>query len=95
MVTLETTQDGYVTQGVGGGGEMAGDWKVLSFVANKAQVLYKVVTEPPLGLTDVEEATSGTADTVDYVDGCAGEPLSDVEGLFGALNGGEGRGVGA
>eukprot|EP00061_Rhincodon_typus_P013377 g39716.t1 len=58
-------------------------------------VLYKAVSEPPLGLTDVEEATSGAADGIDYVDGCAAESLSNVESLFGALNGGEGGGVGA
>eukprot|EP00061_Rhincodon_typus_P009193 g32493.t1 len=58
-------------------------------------MLYKTVSEPPLGLTDVQEATSGEADAVDHVDGCAGAPLSNVEGLFCALNGGERGGVGA
>eukprot|EP00061_Rhincodon_typus_P010406 g34668.t1 len=44
-------------------------------------VLYKTVSEPPLGLTDVEEAMSGAADTVAQVDRCAGEPQSDVKGV--------------
>eukprot|EP00061_Rhincodon_typus_P011038 g35763.t1 len=60
---------------------------MLSFVTYREQVLYKTVSEPLLGLPDVEEATSGAADTVDHIDGCAGEPLSNVEGLFCALNG--------
>eukprot|EP00061_Rhincodon_typus_P014898 g42270.t1 len=67
---------------------MVHDRKVLSFVANRAQMLYKMVSEPPLGLTNVEEATSGATDAVDQADGCAGEPLSNVEGLLCALNGG-------
>eukprot|EP00061_Rhincodon_typus_P006105 g26380.t1 len=74
---------------------MVRDQKVLLFIANKAQMLYKAVSEPPFGLTNVEEATSGAADAVDHIGGCAGEPLTDVEGLFSALNGGEGGGVGA
>eukprot|EP00061_Rhincodon_typus_P005330 g24705.t1 len=60
-----------------------------------AQVLCKAVSEPPLGLTDVEEATSEAADTIDHIDGCASVPLSDVKGLFGALNESKGEGVGA
>eukprot|EP00061_Rhincodon_typus_P017549 g46285.t1 len=44
-------------------------------------------------LTDVEEATLGTMDTVDQVGGCAGEPLSDMKGLLWALDGGEVRDV--
>eukprot|EP00061_Rhincodon_typus_P006245 g26688.t1 len=48
-------------------------------VVHPAQVLYKAVSEPPIVLTDVEEATSGAADAIDHVDRCAGEPLSDVE----------------
>eukprot|EP00061_Rhincodon_typus_P016471 g44707.t1 len=55
IVTLEEAQDGHVAQEVGGGVEMVRDWKVLSFVLSRAQVLYKAVSEPPLGLTDVEE----------------------------------------
>eukprot|EP00061_Rhincodon_typus_P014530 g41599.t1 len=94
IVTLEEAQDGHVAQGVGGRAEMVRDRKVLSFVANKAQVLYKVVSEPSLGLTHVKQATSGSADAIDHIDGCAGEPLSDVKGLFGSLDGGEGGGVG-
>eukprot|EP00061_Rhincodon_typus_P005851 g25851.t1 len=41
-------------------------------------------TERCPSLTDVEEATAGAAD---HIDRCASEPLSDVKGLFGALNG--------
>eukprot|EP00061_Rhincodon_typus_P003363 g19910.t1 len=67
---------------------MVHDQKVLSFVMNRAQVLYKAVSKPPRGLTDVEEATIGAADAVDPISGCAGEPVSDVEGLFGSLEGG-------
>eukprot|EP00061_Rhincodon_typus_P008330 g30850.t1 len=59
---------------------MVRDRKVLSFVANRVQVLYKAVSEPPLGLTDVGEATSGAANAIDHIDQCAGEPLSDVKG---------------
>eukprot|EP00061_Rhincodon_typus_P016693 g45043.t1 len=74
---------------------MVRNCKVLSFFVDRAQVLYKTMSEPPLGLTNVEEAKSGAVDAVDQVDGCAGEPLSDMEGFFGALNGGEGGGAGA
>eukprot|EP00061_Rhincodon_typus_P011427 g36420.t1 len=94
IVALEAAQDGHVTQGVGGGAKMVDNWKVLSFVTCRAQTLYKTVSKSTLGLTNVEEATLGAADTVDQVDGCAGEPLSDMKGLFGALNGGEGEGGG-
>eukprot|EP00061_Rhincodon_typus_P012305 g37948.t1 len=95
VVTLEAAQDGHVTQGVGGGVEVVRNWKVLSFVANRVHVLYKAISEPLLGLTDVEEATSGAVDAIDHIDRCAGEPLSDVKVLFGSLDGGEGGGVGA
>eukprot|EP00061_Rhincodon_typus_P009988 g33914.t1 len=74
---------------------MVGDQKVLLFVAYRVQMLYKTVSESVLGLTDVQEATSGVVDTLDQVDGCADEPMSDVKGLFWALNGGDGGGVGA
>eukprot|EP00061_Rhincodon_typus_P006271 g26737.t1 len=67
---------------------MVGDWKVVLFVAYRAQTLYKMVPKSMLGLTDVEEATSGAADAIDHIDGCAHEPLSNVEGLFCAFNGG-------
>eukprot|EP00061_Rhincodon_typus_P006335 g26879.t1 len=63
---------------------------MVSFVTNRAQTIYKMVSNPPLGLTDVEEATSEAADATDHIDGCAGEPLSDVKG---SLDGGEGGGV--
>eukprot|EP00061_Rhincodon_typus_P012440 g38178.t1 len=79
------------TQGLGGGVKMVHDQKVLSFVMNRAQVLYKAISEPLLGLTDVKEATSGATDAVDHIDGCAGEHVSDVKGLFCALNGSEGE----
>eukprot|EP00061_Rhincodon_typus_P006275 g26750.t1 len=82
IVTLEGAQDGHVAQGVGWGVETVGDRKVLSFVVNGAQVLYKTSSEPPLGLTNVEEVTTGAADTGNHVDGCAGEPLFDVEVCF-------------
>eukprot|EP00061_Rhincodon_typus_P001688 g15464.t1 len=71
IVTLEEAQDEHVVQGVAGGVEVVRNWKVLSFVANKAQVLYKAVSEPPLGFTDVEEATLGAAEAVDHINGCA------------------------
>eukprot|EP00061_Rhincodon_typus_P002995 g19031.t1 len=87
IVTLEEAQDGHVNQGVGAGVKMVRDRKVLSFVVYRAQILYNVVSESPLGLTNVEEATLGPADTVDQVDGCASEPLSNVECLFCALEG--------
>eukprot|EP00061_Rhincodon_typus_P018387 g47539.t1 len=66
---------------------MVRDWKVLSFVTCRAQVLYKVISEPPLGFTDVEEATLGSADTIDLIDCYVGEPLSDVKCLSGPLDG--------
>eukprot|EP00061_Rhincodon_typus_P002152 g16750.t1 len=95
IVTLEEAQDGHVAQGMGGGVEVVRDWEVLSFVMTRAQVLYIAVSELLLGLTDVEEATSEAADAVDHISGCAGEPLSDVEGFFVSLDGGEGGDVGA
>eukprot|EP00061_Rhincodon_typus_P009083 g32278.t1 len=94
IVALEEGQDGHVTQGTGGGVKMVHDWKVLSFVTNRAQTLYEIFSGSTLGLANVVEATSGAADAVDHIDGCAGEHLSDVEGLFYAFNGGEGGGVG-
>eukprot|EP00061_Rhincodon_typus_P006649 g27511.t1 len=53
-------------------------------------MLYEMVSETTLGLTNVEAATSGAADTVGQVDRCTDEPLSDMKGLFCALEGGEG-----
>eukprot|EP00061_Rhincodon_typus_P007722 g29707.t1 len=79
IVTLEEDQDGHITQGVSGGVKMVRDWKVLSFVAHRAPMVYKMVSESPLGLTDVQEATSGAVNAVDHIDGCAGEPMSDVK----------------
>eukprot|EP00061_Rhincodon_typus_P009063 g32243.t1 len=88
IVTQEAAQGGQVTQGVGGGAEVVGDRKVL-FVTIRVQVLYKVDSEPLLSLTNVEEAILGAVDAIDHISGCAGEPLSDVKGLFGASDGGE------
>eukprot|EP00061_Rhincodon_typus_P017072 g45605.t1 len=70
IVTLEEAQDGHVIQGVGGGVEVVRNWKVLSFVVNRVQVLYKAISKPPLGLTNVEEATSGPADAIDHIGRC-------------------------
>eukprot|EP00061_Rhincodon_typus_P011858 g37190.t1 len=44
---------------------MLHDQKAWSFVTNRVQMLHKMVSESVLGLTDVEEVTSGAADTVD------------------------------
>eukprot|EP00061_Rhincodon_typus_P010103 g34131.t1 len=77
IVTLEEAQDGHVTQGVGRGVKIVHDRKVLSFVVNIVQVLFKAVSEPLLGLTNVEEDTSGAADAIDHIERSAGEPLSD------------------
>eukprot|EP00061_Rhincodon_typus_P006311 g26834.t1 len=65
IVTLEEAQGGHVIQGARGGVEVVRGWKV-SFVMNRAQVLYKVISKPPLGFTNVEEATSGAADAVNH-----------------------------
>eukprot|EP00061_Rhincodon_typus_P017091 g45635.t1 len=67
---------------------MVGNQKVLSFVAFRVQMFYKTMPESTLGLTDVEEATSGAVDTVDQVGRCTGEPLLDRKSLLWALNGG-------
>eukprot|EP00061_Rhincodon_typus_P001075 g13650.t1 len=75
IVTLEEAHDEDVTQGVEVGVEMVHDWKVLSCTTNRAQVLYKAVSEPPLGLIDVEEATSGAADATDHIDRSAPSPF--------------------
>eukprot|EP00061_Rhincodon_typus_P002330 g17249.t1 len=66
---------------------MVGDRKVLWFVTYRAQMLYETVSESTLGLTNIEEATLGAADTVDQADKCAGEPESDKKDLFWVLNG--------
>eukprot|EP00061_Rhincodon_typus_P013866 g40501.t1 len=67
IVTLEEAQDGHVAKGVGGGIEMVGNWNLLLIIMYRAQMLRKSVTESALGLTDVEETTSGATDTVDQV----------------------------
>eukprot|EP00061_Rhincodon_typus_P007871 g29983.t1 len=67
---------------------MVSDRKVLLIIAYRAQVLRKSASEPLLGLTDVKETTLEAADAVDHIDRCAGEPLSNVKGLFWAWNGG-------
>eukprot|EP00061_Rhincodon_typus_P008104 g30431.t1 len=66
---------------------MVGNRKVLLFIAYRAQMAYKSVSESTLGLTDVEETISGATDIVDQVGECIGEPLSDLQRLFGALDG--------
>eukprot|EP00061_Rhincodon_typus_P003629 g20553.t1 len=85
IVTREEAQDGHVIRG--GKVEVVGDWKVLLFVVYRMQMLYETVSVSTLGLTNVASSTSGAADTVDQVDRCAAELLSDVEGLLWALNG--------
>eukprot|EP00061_Rhincodon_typus_P004180 g21936.t1 len=65
IVTLEEAQDGHVIKGVGGGVKMVGNRKMLSFVMYKAQMLHEMVLKSALGLTNVEEDTSGATDTVD------------------------------
>eukprot|EP00061_Rhincodon_typus_P015229 g42789.t1 len=95
IVTMEEAQDGHVFQGLGGGVEVVHDWKLSSSVANRAQVLYKVVFKPPLGLTDVEEPTKKAADALDHISTCGGAYLLNVEGFLGTWDGGEEGGVGA
>eukprot|EP00061_Rhincodon_typus_P015759 g43617.t1 len=74
---------------------MAGNRKVVLIGAYRAQMLRESVTKSALGLSDVEESTSGATDAVDQVRRRMGEYLSDMEGLFGALDGGDRGGVGA
>eukprot|EP00061_Rhincodon_typus_P006781 g27775.t1 len=73
IVTLEEGQDGHVTQGVGRGVKMIGDQKVLLFVANRVQALYKTVSKPLLGFTDVEDVCRWCH--CDTGGGCAAEEL--------------------
>eukprot|EP00061_Rhincodon_typus_P009359 g32806.t1 len=80
---------------MGRGVEMVHNWEMQLFSANRVYVFCKAVPKPLLGFPDVEEATSGTANTVYHISRCAGEPLLDVAGLLGAWDGGEGGGVGA
>eukprot|EP00061_Rhincodon_typus_P001870 g16006.t1 len=87
IMALEEAQDGHFTQGVEGCVKMVDHQKVLLFVTYRAQMLYETVSESTLGLTNVEEATSGAADTIVQIDGCTDEPLSDMKSLFWALNG--------
>eukprot|EP00061_Rhincodon_typus_P014018 g40775.t1 len=87
ILTLEDTLGGHVTQELGQGVKMVGKRKVLSIIAYRAQVLCKSVTESTFDLTDVEEDTSEAMDTVDWVGGCIGEPLSDLESLSRSLDG--------
>eukprot|EP00061_Rhincodon_typus_P017634 g46410.t1 len=58
-------------------------------------MLHETVPESALGVTDVEEATSGAMDTIDQDGGRTGEPLLDMKDLLWAFNGVQGRGVGA
>eukprot|EP00061_Rhincodon_typus_P011096 g35867.t1 len=64
---------------------------ILQFACGiiRAQMLHETVPESALGLTDVEEAVLGATDTVDQVGEYTGEPLSNVESLLWALNGGD------
>eukprot|EP00061_Rhincodon_typus_P003683 g20705.t1 len=89
IVPLEEAQYGHVIKGVGGGVKIVSNRKVLLIIAYRAQMLHKSVPESALGLTDVEEATSGGSDMVDQVGRCTGEPLSDLESFFWASDGGE------
>eukprot|EP00061_Rhincodon_typus_P002972 g18964.t1 len=74
-VTLEEAQDGHVTQGVGGGVKCLATGRCCRLSRTEH---YEKVSKSMLGLTDVEENTSGAVDAVDHIDRCAGEPLSDV-----------------
>eukprot|EP00061_Rhincodon_typus_P002316 g17177.t1 len=58
---------------------MVGDQKVLLFVKHRVLMLYRMVSESTLGLTNVEEATSRAVDAIDHISGYAGEPLSNME----------------
>eukprot|EP00061_Rhincodon_typus_P005132 g24275.t1 len=87
IVALE---DGRVIQGVGGGVKVVCDQKVLLIIAYRAQMIHESVTKCTLGHTNAEETTSGATDTVDQVGGWTGEPLSDLESLSWASNGGVG-----
>ncbi|XP_048399703.1 spondin-2-like [Stegostoma tigrinum] len=58
---------------------------ILSSVANRAQMLHKTVSKSAFGLTDVEEATSGAANAIDQVDGCAGGPMEPLICLWNVL----------
>eukprot|EP00061_Rhincodon_typus_P016464 g44695.t1 len=89
IVTLEEAQDGHVIEGMGEGIKMVGNWKVLLILVYTAQTLCESVIESVLGLTDVDEAASGATDTADLVGGYTSESLSDLERLFGALDGGD------
>eukprot|EP00061_Rhincodon_typus_P006982 g28192.t1 len=88
VVTLEEAQDGHVTQGVRGAVKMVDKQKVLFIGVYRDQMLCKSVMESALVLTNVEETTSGAKDTVDQIGLCTGESLSNLERLFGGLDGG-------
>eukprot|EP00061_Rhincodon_typus_P010173 g34256.t1 len=66
---------------------MVGDQKVVLFVVYRAQMIYKTVPESTLSLTGVEEATSGSADTIDLVDGCAGKEQRDLIEMYKTMRG--------
>eukprot|EP00061_Rhincodon_typus_P015952 g43908.t1 len=93
---IDGKEDGQVVSGQRGVDDRVG-WTWDEAGAYRAHMLCESVTESEsvLGLTHVEEATSGATGTIDQVGGCTGEPLSDLEGLPGALDGGERGGVGA
>eukprot|EP00061_Rhincodon_typus_P012429 g38161.t1 len=86
IVTLEEAPDGHVIKGVGGEVKMVSNQTVLLIIVYEAQVFCESITETALGLTDIEQATSGATDTVDQVGGCTDESLSDMESLSGALD---------
>eukprot|EP00061_Rhincodon_typus_P013806 g40405.t1 len=86
IVTLEEAQDGHVTKGMGVGVTMVGNQMVVLIGECRAQMLRELVTEPALGLSNVEETTSGAMDTVDQIGGYTDESLLDLETLFGALD---------
>eukprot|EP00061_Rhincodon_typus_P002587 g17952.t1 len=68
IVALEEAQDGNVIKRVGGV-KVVGDQTVLSIVEYRAQMLHETVPESALGLTDVEETTSGAMYTVEEIVG--------------------------
>eukprot|EP00061_Rhincodon_typus_P018034 g47025.t1 len=77
IVTLEETQNRHVAKRVGGGVKTVGDQKVLLFVANRAQMLYKMVSESTLGLT-TETVRARELEIVNVVEGIRG--IGDVGG---------------
>eukprot|EP00061_Rhincodon_typus_P015416 g43074.t1 len=77
-VALDKAQDGRGIKGMRGEVELVSDRKVVLIIVYREQMLHKSGTESALGLTDVEEATSGATDTVDQVGGYVAE-LDELE----------------